>query len=119
MTSLPLGGRARFAHWGASGVLVAPAALILGVMVAAPLATLVWYTLTPDATSPAAGSLSWENISHIFSTSLYLRLLVKTLLTALIAAAATVLLAGPAAGRCRGCRRGGATSCCRSSSSPT
>jgi ABC-type spermidine/putrescine transport system permease subunit I len=69
--------------------------VILGVMVAAPLATLVWYTLTPDATSPAAGSLSWENISHIFSTPLYLRQLGKTLLTALIAAAATVVLAWP------------------------
>ena len=45
---MPIGSRARLAHWGASGVLVGPAAVILGVMVAAPLATLVWYTLTPD-----------------------------------------------------------------------
>jgi spermidine/putrescine transport system permease protein len=88
-------GQGRLARWGASGVLVGPAAVVLGVMVAAPLATLVWYTLTPDVTSPAAGSLSWENISHIFSTPLYLRQLLKTLLTALIAATATVLLAWP------------------------
>jgi spermidine/putrescine transport system permease protein len=88
-------GQGRLARWGASGVLVGPSAVILGVMVAAPLATLVWYTLTPDVTSPGAGSLSWENISHIFSTPLYLRQLGKTLLTALIAAAATVLLAWP------------------------
>jgi spermidine/putrescine transport system permease protein len=86
---------ARLARWGASGALVGPAAVILGVMVAAPLATLIWYTLTPDATSPAAGSLSWENISHMFSTPLYMRQLGKTLLTALIAAAATVALAWP------------------------
>lgn len=90
-------GQGRLARWGASGALVGPAAVILGVMVAAPLATLVWYTLTPDITSPAAGSLSWENISHIFSTPLYMRQLGKTLLTATIAAAATVALAWPGA----------------------
>jgi ABC-type spermidine/putrescine transport system permease subunit I len=103
VTTLTLASRrehglgARLAHWGASGALVGPAAVILGVMVAAPLATLVWYTLTPDVTSPHAGSLSGENISHIFSTPLYLRQLLKTMLTALIASAATIALAWPGA----------------------
>lgn len=91
----PLG--ARLARWGASGVLVGPAALLLGVMVVAPLLTMVWYTATPDVEGTGGGSLSFENVSHLFSTSLYSRLLLKSLLTAMIAAGATVALAWPAA----------------------
>jgi spermidine/putrescine transport system permease protein len=87
----------RLAAWGASGALVGPAALVLGVMVVAPLVTLVWYTVTPDIGGTSSGTLSFENVSHIFSTSLYGRQLVKTLVTAAIAAVATVLLAWPAA----------------------
>jgi spermidine/putrescine transport system permease protein len=67
-------------------------------MVVAPLVTLLWYTFTPDTTAGgSSGSLSFTNISHIFSTSLYTRLLWKSLVTALLAAAVTVGLAWPAA----------------------
>jgi spermidine/putrescine transport system permease protein len=105
VTATPIAGRApaarargaRLARWAASGALVGPAALLLGVMVVAPLVTLVWYTLTPDLGGTSRGTFSFENISHIFSTSLYLRLLLKTVVTAAIAAAVTVLLAWPAA----------------------
>jgi spermidine/putrescine transport system permease protein len=84
---------ARALRWAASGALVGPAALVLGVMVAAPLVTLVWYALTPDGLG--GGGLTLENVSHLFSTPLYLRQLLKTLVTAAIAAGLTVLLAWP------------------------
>lgn len=87
---------ARLAAWGASGALVGPAALVLGVMVAAPLVTLVWYMLTPEATTGHGGA-TLANVSHMLGTSLYVRLLIRSLITAAIAAAATVLLAWPAA----------------------
>lgn len=87
----------RALRWAASGGLVAPAALLLGVMVAAPLITLLWYTFTPDTVSGTGGSLTLENLGDIADTSLYVRLLAKTLITAGIAAAVTVLLCWPAA----------------------
>ena len=94
-TTTTMGGRAL--RWAGSGVLVAPAALLLGVMVAAPLATLLWYTFTPDTVTGTGGSLTFENLGDIADTSLYVRLLAKTLLTAAIAAALTVALCWPAA----------------------
>src|ERR687887_1550802 len=86
---------ARLVRWAASGALVGPAALLLGVMVVAPLVTLVWYTFTPDVGTSKSGAFA--NITHLFSTSLYTRLLIRSLVTAVIAAAVTVALAWPAA----------------------
>lgn len=90
----PLG--ARLTSWAASGALVGPGALLLAVMVVAPLVTLVWYTFTADVAT-GSGSFTFANVSQLFSTPLYQHLLLKSLLTAAIAAVATVLLAWPAA----------------------
>jgi spermidine/putrescine transport system permease protein len=87
---------ARLAAWAASGALVGPAALVLGVLVAAPLVTLFWYMLTPEATAGGGGP-TLANLSHMLGTSLYPRLLIRSLVTAGVAAAITVLLAWPAA----------------------
>ncbi len=63
-------------------------------MVVAPLVTLVWYTFTPEF---GPKSFSFTNVSQLFGTSLYVHLLVKSLLAALVSALGTVLVAWPAA----------------------
>lgn len=89
--------RERGLRWAASGALLAPAALLLGVMVAAPLITLLWYTFTPDTVAGTGGSLTFDNLGEIAGSPVYFRLLRKTLLTGVIAAALTVALCWPAA----------------------
>ncbi len=59
-------------------------------MVVVPLAVLIWFSLAPDG---AGTKLSLANYQRLFMTTLYLRLAVKTLATAGIAAIVTAALA--------------------------
>lgn len=63
-------------------------------MIVAPMITLLWYTFTPDFGSQ---SLSFTNISEIARSPLYVRLLLKSVLTGGTASAVTVLIAWPSA----------------------
>lgn len=79
----------------ASGALMAPATVLLIVMVAIPVLVLIWFSLLTTTDRP--GDLSFRNYSRLSDSSLYVTLFVKSLLVATIVAIVTTLLAWPAA----------------------
>ena len=79
----------------ASGVLMAPATILLVVMVAVPMLVLLWYSLLPDTDQPTEVGL--DNYARLDDTSLYLNLFWKTLGVATLVGFVTVLVAWPGA----------------------
>lgn len=78
----------------ASGLLLAPSTIVLGVMVVVPMIVLIWYSFLVDTSDKTA--LTLENYRRIFSNSLYLRLFAKSLWTAAAVAGIAAILAWPA-----------------------
>jgi spermidine/putrescine transport system permease protein len=73
-----------------ASLLLLPAALVLAVMVLMPLAVLVWSSFAPDG---MAAPLSIDSYLRLVSTPLYVRLALKTLITASLASLLTAALA--------------------------
>lgn len=79
----------------ASGVLMAPATILLAAMVAVPMLVLVWYSLLPDTDRPT--ELGLDNYKRLGDTSLYFRLFGKSLGIAVAVGLLTAAIAWPGA----------------------
>jgi ABC-type spermidine/putrescine transport system permease subunit I len=71
-------------------ILLLPAAAVLALMVVIPLAVLIWFSFAPDGMDQP---LSLDSYQRMIETPLYVRLALKTLLTAGAAALITAALA--------------------------